>query len=121
MDTQERAQNYPEGYKQLYETLLSAMNRAATGKGKERHATDAPFPQQPICTELRQIGVEPAIFQIRKKAMEALRMDCRGAANELLDVIVYAAAAVIIVKEIEHATGPTYRLQVRAEAPRGSM
>lgn len=86
-------------YLALQQVLDAAYERASRGKGRERHATDNKFEDQPICTELRQLGISPAIFQIRKKALESTRMDPTRAINELLDVIVYAAASVIILSE----------------------
>ena len=90
-------------YTSLEDILTMARNRAAVGKGRLRHATGEPFEQQPICTELRKMGLEPAIYQIRKKSLECLRFKgLKGRerrTNELLDVIVYAAAAVIVNEE----------------------
>ena len=84
-------------YRALEEVLVQALNRCALGKGKERHATDNRFEEQPIITEGDILGIHPHIFQIRKKCLEVLRMDTDAAQRELLDVIVYAAAAHIIL------------------------
>ncbi|MBV6343102.1 hypothetical protein [Candidatus Magnetobacterium casense] len=90
-------------YKALEDVLMMARNRAAAGKGRERHGTGEPFHQQPICQELRHMGLEPAIYQVRKKALELLRFKGKRARDrrtaELLDIIVYAAAAVIVNEE----------------------
>lgn len=92
-----------ENYKALNDILAMAHNRASAGKGQQRHGSNEPFEQQPICTELRKMGLEPAIYQIRKKALELLRFKGKKGkerrTNELLDIIVYAAAAVIINEE----------------------
>jgi phage terminase large subunit GpA-like protein len=88
-------------YKALKQALNDALKRASEGKGYERHAENKPFHQQDICTELRAFGQAPASYQIRKKAKEALRLSTHQAANEFLDVIVYAAAAYITLKEKE--------------------
>lgn len=90
-------------YKALEDVLMMARNRASAGKGRERHATGEPFERQPICQELRHMGLEPAIYQVRKKALELLRFKGKRARDrrtaELLDIIVYAAAAVIVNEE----------------------
>ena len=87
-------------YKSLEDTLKLALLRSSEGKGKERHADDLPFEQQDICQELRIFNsISPALFQIRKKAKETRKLSTGNAANELLDIIVYAAAAYIILTE----------------------
>lgn len=97
MYAQERS--CPEGYELLDNVLQYALKRASQGKGKRRHATDRPFHQQPICEEIRLLGTEAAVYQIRKKALESLRLSKLAAAEELHDVIVYAAAACIVLVE----------------------
>lgn len=86
-------------YITLFDVLLEAYDRASSGKGKERHATDDYFMDQPIVTEGRALGISPHIFQIRKKALEVMRMSPDAARRELLDIIVYAAAAFLITEE----------------------
>jgi phage terminase large subunit GpA-like protein len=86
----------PEGYKSLTNVLADALDRASLGKGKERHAEGKPFEEQDIVKELKDFqSTIGAIYQIRKKAKESLRLSDRQAANEFLDIIVYAAAAYI--------------------------
>ena len=89
----------PGRYYGLERTLWLALKRASEGKGAERHATPERFEEQPLCRELRLSGLGFAVGQIRKKALEAVRLDPAAAQNELLDVIVYAAAAVIVLGE----------------------
>ena len=90
----------PKGpYLELHQTLMEAYKRASAGKGYERHATDNPFLEQPIITEGEHFGISPHLFQIRKKSLEVLRMATDAAQRELLDIIVYAAAAYLILKE----------------------
>lgn len=80
--------------------MEGAYERVSIGKGAERHADGQPFEQQDICTELRLFGLSPAIYQIRKKAKELLRFNRRTKQiEELQDIIVYAAAAIIVCKE----------------------
>lgn len=89
-----------EPYDSLSFVLDQAFNRAAKGKGKERHADDLPFEQQDICQELRIFdSISPALFQARKKIKETRRLDREGAINELLDAVVYLSAAVIVLQE----------------------
>jgi hypothetical protein len=94
-------QKIDPNYATLVEVLSLAYERSAFGKGRDRHATDNPFEQQPIVTEGSYFGIQPHLYQIRKKALEILRMDTDAAQRELLDIIVYAAAAVLVLKEAE--------------------
>jgi hypothetical protein len=86
-------------YLELHRTLIEAYKRASEGKGRERHATDNNFLDQPIITEGKHFGISPHLYQIRKKALEVLRMEKDAAQRELLDIIVYAAAAYLVLKE----------------------
>lgn len=92
----------PEGYKPLNAVLLEAFNRAARGKGRERHATDEPFTQQPIFHITKSLGgrPDPLLFQAVKKIYESQRLENEPACNELLDAIVYLAAAVLLRKGV---------------------
>ena len=87
-------------YDSLKKVLGRAYIRASEGKGKERHADGKPFNQQPIVTELHAFKTPaPALFQVRKKALESMRLSADRAQDELLDVIVYAAAAWLYIEE----------------------
>jgi phage terminase large subunit GpA-like protein len=89
-------------YKALSQALQKAFLRAAKGKGAQRHGDDRPFEQQDLCEELRALGYALASYQIRKKAKELLRLSPRARSNEALDIIVYAAAIVIVsAREVE--------------------
>lgn len=89
-----------EQYKSLSDVLDLAYARASEGKGAERHADGRPFEEQDICSEMRYLGVNPAIFQARKKVKEVTRLsETERKINEFLDAIVYCAAAVIILQE----------------------
>lgn len=83
--------------------LDDAYAQAARGKGKERHANDKPFNDQPIMEVGRIVGSGFALGQVMKKAGEAKGMADRGDADaaerELLGAIVYAAAAVLLIRE----------------------
>lgn len=90
-------------YDKLVLALSNALLRASAGKGKDRHADDNPFEKQPIVTELHAFkSPAPALFQIRKKALESTRLDLDRAQNEMLDVIVYAAAVWVYLNEIRY-------------------
>jgi hypothetical protein len=91
--------NTVKGYESLELVLREAYDRAALTKGVERHANGNSFSQQEICTDLRLFGIAPALFQARKKIKESFRLLASAAINELLDAIVYLAAAVIVLKE----------------------
>ena len=87
-------------YQRLSDTLDQAYERASAGKGFERHANNRPFEEQDICEELRIFNsVSPALYQVRKKAKESIRLTKEGGINELLDAIVYLSAAVIFLEE----------------------
>jgi len=88
-----------DGYEMLADVLTLALNQAASGKGKERHAKDGePFQQQKICEITRRVGLGYPLGQATKKAYESLRIGDRGPA-ELLGAINYLAAAVIVMRE----------------------
>ncbi len=82
----------PERYEGLYAVLEAAHDRAAKGKGRERHAQERPFEEQPILNITEMVGPGGLAFQIMKKAQESLRLTPADAQKELLDIIVYAAA-----------------------------
>ena len=94
----------PYLYASLYSVLSDALHQAAAGKGKERHANGQPFDQQPICQGGRRFGAGCLIYQAWKKAHETpvlMTMDngTERAIRELLGVINYAAAAIIVLQE----------------------
>lgn len=87
----------------LWRTLQAAYHQATLGKGKERHGSDLPFDQQPIMAiaRMQDGSIDGHLFQVMKKAQEAGRMAKRGdgeaATRELYGVIVYAAAAAMLL------------------------
>lgn len=91
--------NETHAYNSLAHVLCAAYERASAGKGKERHALDRAFEDQPILTIARMVGPGGHAYQIMKKAQEALRLPQEQAQKELLDVIVYAAAWHILLEE----------------------
>lgn len=96
----------PDKYEPLRRVLDAAYEQAASGKGSARHANGRPFLQQPILENTRQVGLAGPVFQVMKKAQEAVGMAARGetaaAKAELYGAIVYAAAAVLFLEETEN-------------------
>jgi len=89
-----------EGYQPLMRVLEQALDRAQLGKGRQRHADGAPFDQQLICWIPRRLGVGFNLGQVIKKVLEVKRVDSLEAkVAELLDCIVYLAAAIIVLEE----------------------
>jgi hypothetical protein len=93
------------GYEPLGAILDEAYNQSALGKGKARHSRGGtPFLRQPICEIGRMVGPGFNGGQAMKKLQEAAGMVNRGeftaAEQELLGVIVYTAAAIIILREM---------------------
>ena len=94
----------PPGYEALAEVLEAALQQAASGKGKERHANGKPFHQQPIMEEAYGVGIGFPAGQARKKILEATRgyqAHPQRAIADLLGAINYAAATVIYINEVE--------------------
>ena len=89
----------PVGYEALGLVLSKAIDQAAHGKGKERHANGEPFEQQKICRISRAVGVGFAVGQAMKKAEEALRLEKSAGLRELLGAINYLAAAYIVIND----------------------
>jgi hypothetical protein len=92
----------PDGYLSLSIILNRALERAAVGKGAKRHADyhNQPFEQQDICQITREEGHGGVRFQLRKKVKEISRLPRKqDQINELLDVIVYAAADILVLQE----------------------
>jgi hypothetical protein len=91
------------GYEPLARILSLAYAQSAYGKGNARHARGKPFAQQPIMEIARMVGLGGHTYQICKKAQEATGMAERGdieaAKAELLGVIVYAAAGILLLEE----------------------
>lgn len=88
-------------YSVLRSILDEAYQQAASGKGKERHANGKPWSDQPIAKIGRMVGIGFNLGQVMKKAQEASRMDDDAACRELLGAIVYAASAIMLIRERE--------------------
>lgn len=85
------------GYEALGDVLHAAYVQAARGKGRERHADDKAFDDQPIFGIAERRGLGFLLGQADKKSEEAQGMAHRNerarAQTELLGAIVYLAAA----------------------------
>jgi len=93
-----------DGYDSLRAVLAQAVEQASGGKGAERHSNRQPFDQQPICQGGRRFGIAGLVYQCWKKSHEVpvlLAMDDgkARAVRELLGVINYAAAAILVLQE----------------------
>ena len=93
-----------DGYDCLRAILAQAVEQASGGKGTERHSNGQPFDQQPICQGGRRFGIAGLVYQCWKKSHEVpvlLTMDDgkARAVRELLGVINYAAAAILVLQE----------------------
>lgn len=86
------------GYESLALVLTRAFHQAAHGKGKERHAQDLPFDEQPMQLLCQLYGAGFALGQAAKKAQEAQRLPRERAVAELLGAINYLAGAVIAME-----------------------
>lgn len=98
--------NVPTGYEPLAAVLAEALEQAAHGKGRERHAQgETPFDRQPICEIARMVGPGFNVGQAMKKGQEALRLPPGRDVAELLGAINYLAGAVIVLRERHAAHG----------------
>lgn len=99
-------------YSALRKVLEDACNQASDGKGKERHADNNRFENQPIMQITRLVGDHPVgalAYQAIKKTVESGRLyKLRGidaARAELYGAINYLAATVMRLEEIEAGRG----------------
>ena len=86
-------------YYDLAAILQEAFNQASEGKGKERHANGKPWRLQPIAEIGRMVGVGFNTGQAIKKLQESSRMKPDAAVRELLGAIVYAASAIMLIRD----------------------
>lgn len=92
----------PDLFWSLKSVLKSAIKRAAYGKGQRHALPGEPFEHQRICRSAFRFGIGGNLQQIVKKAEEipALRKN-ETKIDELLDIIVYAAATIIVLGGVE--------------------
>lgn len=86
-----------DDYLPLLRTFLGALEQAAYGKGRERHANDLPFVEQPILTMAHMLDSDAGLAQqVIKKTVEARSLPTKQARiNELRGTLVYAAAMIL--------------------------
>lgn len=89
------------GYKDLLGVLMEAYKRASQGKGNIRHQISGePFNRQWILRGSRMFGEGSLNYQIGKKNEEMTKLkSLEAGVGELLDIMVYAAAEVILLRE----------------------
>lgn len=89
------------GYEPLFNALMSAYQRAATGKGRQRHNPTGRvnFCDQPIMQLAKTYGTGFLLGQAAKKIEESQNLDHEANWNELLDAMVYLSAGVIRYQE----------------------
>jgi len=98
------------GYEDLHHVLRRAFIQATHGKGKERHAQNLPFAEQPMQRLIDLYGVGFALGQAAKKAQESQRLPIDHAVNELLGAINYLAGAVIAIERANRTTKPAQEI-----------
>lgn len=85
----------PNPYHHLSNVLDEALEQASEGKGRERHAQDLPFHEQPMQQLIDLYGMGFALGQAGKKMQESQRLPHDAARTELLGAIVYIAGAIV--------------------------
>ena len=92
-----RSKKDRDDYLPLLRTFLGALEQAAYGKGRERHANDLPFIEQPILTMAHMLDSDAGLAQqVIKKTIEARSLPTKQARiNELRGTLVYAAAMIL--------------------------
>lgn len=97
-----------DDYMPLLRTFLGALEQAAYGKGRERHANDLPFVEQPILTMAHMLDSDAGLAQqVIKKTLEARGLPTKHARiKELRGAMVYAAAMVLFEEMYGHADDP---------------
>ncbi len=110
----EHGQGKLDNYLVLAGILEEALERASGGKGAVRHGTDVPFENQQIVMLPLSLGDTTGVslaYQAMKKTTESFRLEPGEAVAELLDVIVYTAARIVMLRQgiraeyVKRATG----------------
>lgn len=103
-----RSKKDRDDYLPLLRTFLGALEQAAYGKGRERHANDLPFTEQPILTMARMLDNDAGLAQqVIKKTVEARSLPTKQARiNELRGTLVYAAAMILFEEMYGRADDP---------------
>jgi hypothetical protein len=106
MTTDKEITLFAPGYTSLADVLARAFEQASGGKGKERHATDLPFNQQPMQTLAGLYGPGFLLGQAAKKSQESQRLPAGRDVAELLGAINYLAGTVIYLERQRAAVKP---------------
>lgn len=103
-----------DDYLPLLRTFLGALEQAAYGKGRERHANDLPFTEQPILTMARMLDSDAGLAQqVIKKTIEARSLASKKARiNELRGTLVYAAAMILFEEMFSNKCEPFEELGI---------
>lgn len=103
-----RSKKDRDDYLPLLRTFLGALEQAAYGKGRERHANDLPFIEQPILTMAQMLDSDAGLAQqVIKKTVEARSLPTKKARiNELRGTLVYAAAMILFEEMYGRADDP---------------
>lgn len=103
-----RSKKDRDDYLPLLRTFLGALEQAAYGKGRERHANDLPFIEQPILTMAHMLDSDAGLAQqVIKKTVEARSLPTKKARiNELRGTLVYAAAMILFEEMYGRADDP---------------
>jgi hypothetical protein len=88
-----------EGYEALRDVLHRAYDQASHGKGKERHAGELPFHEQPMQQIGDLVGQGFMLGQAMKKMQESQRLPRDRAIAEMLGAINYLAGAIIFLEK----------------------
>lgn len=103
-----RSKKDRDDYLPLLRTFLGALEQAAYGKGRARHANDLPFIEQPILTMAHMLDSDAGLAQqVIKKTVEARSLPTKQARiNELRGTLVYAAAMILFEEMYGRADDP---------------
>lgn len=103
-----RSKKDRDDYLPLLRTFLGALEQAAYGKGRERHANDLPFIEQPILTMAHMLDSDAGLAQqVIKKTIEARSLPSKTARiNELRGTLVYAAAMILFEEMFSNKCEP---------------
>lgn len=86
------------GYETFADVLQRAYEQAACGKGRDRHADELPFHEQPMQRIEALVGGGFCAGQAIKKIQESGRLDRDAAVRELLGAINYIAGNIIALE-----------------------
>lgn len=98
LEAMAKEQRREDRYKGLRRVLEDAYLDAVVGKGADRHASAAPFEDQPMLLVRRALGPGFTRGQAMKKTLESRGLEPALARRELLQAIVYLAGEVMALE-----------------------